>query len=79
MWLFRFPCFENPYQMDLHESPVTSCLYFANCPHDLIPAFYSVGCRQKTTGYSEKVILIVIVIVIVNDNAHGTVIMTVPP
>ena len=52
---FRFPCFENPYQMDLHESPVTSCLYFADCPHDLIPAFYSVGCRQKKTGYSEKV------------------------
>ena len=51
----RFPCFENPYQMDLHESPVTSCLYFADCPHDLIPAFYSVGCRQKKTGYSEKV------------------------
>ena len=41
--------------MDLHESPVTSCLYFADCPHDLIPAFYSVGCRQKKTGYSEKV------------------------
>jgi len=55
MRLFRCPCFENPYQMDLHESPVTSCLYFADCPHDLIPAFYSVGCRQKKTGYSEKV------------------------
>jgi len=51
----RYPCFENPYQMDLHESPVTSCLYFADCPHDLIPAFYSVGCRQKKGGYSEKV------------------------
>jgi len=41
--------------MDLHESPVTSCLYFADCPHNLIPAYYSVGCRQKKTGYSEKV------------------------
>ena len=41
--------------MDLHESPVTACQYYANCPTDLIPAFYSVGSKQKKTGFSEKV------------------------
>jgi syntaxin-binding protein 5 len=41
--------------MDLHESPVTACQYYANCPHDLIPAFYSVGSKQKKSGFSEKV------------------------
>ena len=51
-----YPCFENPYPMDIHESPVTACQYFANCPTDLIPAFYSVGAKQKRTdGFSEKV------------------------
>lgn len=50
-----FPCFENPYPMDLHESAVTCCTYLADCPSDLIPAFYSVGCRtQKRTGFSER-------------------------
>ncbi|XP_044594790.1 syntaxin-binding protein 5 isoform X6 [Cotesia glomerata] len=50
-----FPCFENPYPMDLHESPVTCCAYFADCPGDLVPAFYSVGSKsQKKTGFSEK-------------------------
>lgn len=50
-----FPCFENPYPMDLHESAVTCCTYLADCPSDLIPAFYSVGSRaQKRTGFSEK-------------------------
>ena len=53
----NYPCFENPYPMDIHESPVTACQYYANCPPDLIPAFYSVGSsRQKRTGFSEKVI-----------------------
>lgn len=50
-----FPCFENPYPMDLHESPVTCCAYFADCPSDLVPAFYSVGSKaQKKTGFSER-------------------------
>ncbi|KAG7202209.1 hypothetical protein KM043_015882 [Ampulex compressa] len=50
-----FPCFENPYPMDIHESPVTYCAYFADCPSDLVPAFYSVGSKsQKKTGFSEK-------------------------
>ncbi|XP_054270678.1 syntaxin-binding protein 5-like isoform X8 [Macrosteles quadrilineatus] len=50
-----FPCFENPYPMDLHESAVTCCTYLADCPSDLIPAFYSVGSRtQKRTGFSER-------------------------
>ncbi|XP_061195840.1 syntaxin-binding protein 5-like [Saccostrea echinata] len=51
----NYPCFENPYPMDIHESPVTACQYYANCPPDLIPAFYSVGSsRQKRSGFSEK-------------------------
>ncbi|XP_052754860.1 syntaxin-binding protein 5 isoform X8 [Galleria mellonella] len=51
-----YPCFENPYPMDIHESPVTCCSYFADCPSDLIPAFYSVGrqVNKKTAGFSEK-------------------------
>lgn len=50
-----FPCFENPYPMDIHESPVTCCTYLADCPSDLIPAFYQVGSRtQKRTGFSER-------------------------
>ncbi|XP_066589002.1 syntaxin-binding protein 5 isoform X2 [Prorops nasuta] len=50
-----FPCFENPYPMDIHESAVTCCAYFADCPSDLVPAFYSVGSKsQKKTGFSEK-------------------------
>lgn len=31
-----YPCFENPYPMDIHESPVTCCSYFADCPSDLV-------------------------------------------
>ncbi|VEN51907.1 unnamed protein product, partial [Callosobruchus maculatus] len=38
-----FPCLENPYPMDIHESAVTCVSYLADCPADLIPAFYSVG------------------------------------
>ncbi|XP_071549213.1 syntaxin-binding protein 5 isoform X3 [Panulirus ornatus] len=50
-----YPCFENPYSMDLHESPVTCCTYLADCPADLIPAFYCVGARgQKRQGFSER-------------------------
>ncbi|XP_074033344.1 syntaxin-binding protein tomosyn isoform X3 [Leptinotarsa decemlineata] len=50
-----FPCLENPYPMDIHESPVTCCSYLADCPADLIPAFYSVGRASalKRTGFSE--------------------------
>lgn len=51
-----YPCFQNPYSMDLHESPVTFCTYLADCPTDLIPAFYSVGSKaNKRGGFSEKV------------------------
>ncbi|XP_077977362.1 syntaxin-binding protein 5-like isoform X2 [Glandiceps talaboti] len=52
-----FPCFENPYPMDLHESPVTCVQYYADCPPDIIPAFYSVGSssqQKKRQGYSKK-------------------------
>lgn len=50
-----FPCLENPYPMDIHESPVTCCMYLADCPADLIPAFYSVGRAGtvKRMGFSE--------------------------
>ncbi|CAL8108438.1 unnamed protein product [Calicophoron daubneyi] len=40
-----FATFENPYPMDLHTSPVTSCVYLVDCPPDLVPLFYSVGSR----------------------------------
>ncbi|XP_077587450.1 syntaxin-binding protein 5-like isoform X6 [Stigmatopora nigra] len=49
-----YPIFENPYSLSIHESPVTCCEYFADCPAELIPALYSVGSRQKRQGYSKK-------------------------
>uniref|UniRef100_A0A7N4PZR1 Syntaxin-binding protein 5 n=1 Tax=Sarcophilus harrisii TaxID=9305 RepID=A0A7N4PZR1_SARHA len=49
-----YPIFENPYPLSIHESPVTCCEYFADCPVDVIPALYSVGARQKRQGYSKK-------------------------
>lgn len=52
-----FPTFESPYSMDLHESPVTCCSYFADCPSDLVPAFYSVGrnpTNRNRNGLSER-------------------------
>uniref|UniRef100_A0A8D2ITZ6 Syntaxin binding protein 5 like n=1 Tax=Varanus komodoensis TaxID=61221 RepID=A0A8D2ITZ6_VARKO len=50
----NFPIFENPYPMDIHESPVTCTEYFADCPADLIPVLYSVGAKYKKQGYSNK-------------------------
>ncbi|XP_054653737.1 syntaxin-binding protein 5 isoform X10 [Dunckerocampus dactyliophorus] len=49
-----YPIFENPYPLTIHESPVTCCEYFADCPAELIPALYSVGSRQKRQGFSKK-------------------------
>ncbi|KAL7027298.1 hypothetical protein ACKWTF_005398 [Chironomus riparius] len=51
-----FPCFDSPYSMDLHDSPVTCCTYLADCPSDLVPAFYSVGrhAQNRKPGTSEK-------------------------
>lgn len=50
-----FPCFESPYPMDIHESPVTCCTYLADCPSDLVPAFYMVGLNpnNRKTGLSD--------------------------
>jgi len=45
-----YPCFNNPYAMDLNESPVTCCRYLADCPGDLIPALYMVGSKAKKEG-----------------------------
>uniref|UniRef100_A0A8C5MA32 Syntaxin-binding protein 5-like n=1 Tax=Leptobrachium leishanense TaxID=445787 RepID=A0A8C5MA32_9ANUR len=50
----NFPVFENPYSMDIHESPVTCTEYFADCPPELIPVLYSVGAKHKKQGYSSK-------------------------
>ncbi|XP_015277206.1 PREDICTED: syntaxin-binding protein 5-like [Gekko japonicus] len=50
----NFPIFENPYPMDIHESPVTCTEYLADCPPDLIPVLYSVGAKHKKQGYSNK-------------------------
>lgn len=52
---YSFPVFENPYPMDIHESPVTCTAYFADCPPDIIPILYSIGAKHKKTGYSQKV------------------------
>ncbi|XP_030627928.1 syntaxin-binding protein 5 [Chanos chanos] len=49
-----YPVFENPYPLTIHESPVTCCEYFVDCPADLIPALYSVGSRQKRQAFSKK-------------------------
>ncbi|XP_072220870.1 syntaxin-binding protein 5 isoform X1 [Leuresthes tenuis] len=49
-----YPIFESPYPLSIHESPVTCCEYFADCPAELIPALYSVGSRQKRQGYSKR-------------------------
>lgn len=51
-----FPCFNSPYSMDLHDSPVTCCTYLADCPSDLVPAFYSVGrnTQNRKPGTSER-------------------------
>ncbi|XP_033635112.1 syntaxin-binding protein 5-like isoform X1 [Asterias rubens] len=52
-----YPCFENPYPMDLHESPVTCVQYYADCPSDLIPHLYSAGANslnRKKQLYSKK-------------------------
>ncbi|XP_054708194.1 syntaxin-binding protein 5-like [Uloborus diversus] len=50
-----YPCYQNPYPMDLHESPVTCCSYYADCPDDLIPALYSTGAKgKKNQCFSEK-------------------------
>ncbi|XP_064167266.1 syntaxin-binding protein 5-like isoform X9 [Anguilla rostrata] len=50
----NFPIFENPYPMDIHESPVTCTAYFADCPPDVIPVLYSIGAKHKKHGYSQK-------------------------
>ncbi|XP_070322131.1 syntaxin-binding protein 5-like isoform X1 [Odocoileus virginianus] len=50
----NFPIFENPYPMDIHESPVTCTAYFADCPPDLILVLYSIGAKHKKQGYSNK-------------------------
>lgn len=50
-----FPCYESPYPMDLHESPVTCCTYLSDCPSDLVPAFYFVGRNPtRKTGFSDR-------------------------
>jgi syntaxin-binding protein 5 len=52
-----YPCFESPYPMDIHESPVTYVAYFSDCPVDLIAALTLVGRNQRRQGarVSDKV------------------------
>uniref|UniRef100_A0A915DFG0 Lethal giant larvae homologue 2 domain-containing protein n=1 Tax=Ditylenchus dipsaci TaxID=166011 RepID=A0A915DFG0_9BILA len=45
-----YPCFESPYPMDIHESPVTFLSYCADCPVDLIAALTLVGRNQRRQG-----------------------------
>ena len=50
-----YPLFENPYAMDLHEPPVVSCLYVADCPSDIIPTLYTAGAKHKKNTFTDKV------------------------
>lgn len=50
----NFPIFENPYSMDIHESPVTCTEFFADCPHEFILVLYALGAKHKKQGYSNK-------------------------
>ncbi|KAI6203414.1 hypothetical protein M3Y94_00553500 [Aphelenchoides besseyi] len=45
-----YPCFESPYAMDIHESPVTYLHYISDCPVDLIAALTLVGRNQRRQG-----------------------------
>lgn len=49
-----FPCYESPYPMDIHESPVTCCTYLSDCPSDLVPAFYFVGRNPTRKSVSDR-------------------------
>lgn len=50
-----FPCYESPYPMDLHESPVSCCTYLSDCPSDLVPALYTVGrSTARKGGFSDR-------------------------
>ncbi|XP_065316011.1 syntaxin-binding protein 5-like isoform X4 [Gordionus sp. m RMFG-2023] len=49
-----YPCFENPFALDLHESLITLVQYYSDCPDQLVPLLYSVGMRQKKIGFSDK-------------------------
>ena len=50
-----FPCFENPYPMTVHESPVTHITYITDCADQFIPQLYSIGSKQKRQAFSDKV------------------------
>ncbi|OQR70559.1 syntaxin-binding protein 5-like [Tropilaelaps mercedesae] len=51
-----YPCFRNPYSMDIHESTVVCCQYLADCPGDLIPCLYSVGAKaaNQSRHFSDR-------------------------
>uniref|UniRef100_UPI00358E8F4E syntaxin-binding protein 5-like isoform X2 n=1 Tax=Myxine glutinosa TaxID=7769 RepID=UPI00358E8F4E len=49
-----YPVFENPYPMDLHESPVTCCSYAGDCPDHVIPALYAAGSRARKHHHSTQ-------------------------
>ncbi|XP_069800701.1 syntaxin-binding protein 5-like isoform X3 [Dendropsophus ebraccatus] len=50
----NFPIFENPYSMDVHESPVTCTQYIADCPHEFLLVLYALGAKHKKQGYSNR-------------------------
>ncbi|EUB63176.1 Syntaxin-binding protein 5 [Echinococcus granulosus] len=52
-----YPSFENPYPMDIAVTPVTSCYYVVDCPSDLVPAFYAVGSRVRTSRYFDRSVM----------------------
>ncbi|RWS31563.1 syntaxin-binding protein 5-like protein, partial [Leptotrombidium deliense] len=51
-----FPCTQNPFTVDLHESPITYCAYFSDtCASDLTPSNDSADAKGTTKrSVSEK-------------------------
>ena len=50
-----YPCFDNPYPMDIHEAPVACCSLLVDVPCELTGFLYQVGLKQKRTECSTKV------------------------
>ncbi|GMR53913.1 hypothetical protein PMAYCL1PPCAC_24108, partial [Pristionchus mayeri] len=50
----QYPTIDCPHSLDIHESPVTTVVYYSDCPSDLMGALTLVGCKQRKKGLSER-------------------------
>ncbi|GMT30837.1 hypothetical protein PFISCL1PPCAC_22134, partial [Pristionchus fissidentatus] len=50
----QYPTIDCPHSLDIHESPVTTVVYYSDCPSDLMGALTLVGCKQRKKGMSER-------------------------